>query len=170
MTTGGRGGPAAIISNHQEQLMTIFVKIRQGFTATLGAVLHGPETILAVTEKEFEAIAHKVEVLAADVAADLHLTKGYAMAVSPAQSAARAFTPASPPATETAVTSGAAPTLEAATAAAEETQAAAETEPEQAEPAQTEPEQAEPAQTELEQAEPAQVDPANAGAVEEAKA
>ncbi len=115
--------------------MTIFVKIRQGFTAVLGDVLHGPETILAVTEKEFEAIAHKVEILTEDIAADLHMTKGHPLAVSPAR---RACNLVSPPATETAATGGAAPTPDAAPAAAGEVQAAAETKPEQAEPAKAE--------------------------------
>ncbi|MDE8343966.1 MAG: hypothetical protein POG24_09115 [Acidocella sp.] len=70
--------------------MTIFAKIRLGFTIALGDILHEYNTIVAVTEAEFEGIAHKVEVIAEDVLADLHLAKGHALAVSPAVGAAMA--------------------------------------------------------------------------------
>lgn len=64
--------------------MIRYAKIRQGFTALVGEVTHEAGVIIALTGKEFEAIAHKVEELPGDVARALHITKGHALAVSPA--------------------------------------------------------------------------------------
>lgn len=63
--------------------MTVYAKIRAGFSATVGEITHEGGVIIAVTEAEFKAIAHKVEELSGDVARALHLTKGHALAVSP---------------------------------------------------------------------------------------
>lgn len=63
--------------------MVVFAKIRQAFTAVVGEVTHEAGVIVAVTEGEAKAIAHKVEFLAEDLARELHLTKGHALAVSP---------------------------------------------------------------------------------------
>lgn len=63
--------------------MVIYAKVRAGFSAAVGDVVHEGGVIIAVTEAEFKAIAHKVEELPADVARLLHLTKGHALAISP---------------------------------------------------------------------------------------
>nr|WP_295741523.1 hypothetical protein [uncultured Acidocella sp.] len=63
--------------------MVVFAKIRQAFTVVVGEVTHEAGVIVAVTEAEFDAIKHKVEVLERDVAMQLHLTTGHALAVSP---------------------------------------------------------------------------------------
>lgn len=64
--------------------MVRFSKIRQSFTALVGEVIHEAGVIIVLTEKEFEAVAHKVEELPRDLARALHLTKGHALAISPA--------------------------------------------------------------------------------------
>lgn len=81
--------------------MVVFAKIRQAFTAVVGEVTHEAGVIVAVTEDEFKAIAHKVEELTADLAQELHLTKGHALAVSPAAVAASPVLSAMPPAAPT---------------------------------------------------------------------
>lgn len=116
--------------------MVIFAKIRQAFTAVVGEVTHEAGVIVAVTEDEFKAIAHKVEVLGEDVAQELHLTRGHALAVSPAVTAAtgavlnRTATPAPEalvPSTDPAVPAGsAAPAPAAAQEAAEPVAAASD--------------------------------------------
>jgi hypothetical protein len=88
--------------------MAVFAKIRKDFTVALGAVLHEAGTIVAVTEAEFASIVHKVEELTEDVAVDLHLSQGHALAVSPALGAAK-YPMAPSPASETGNAGGAAP-------------------------------------------------------------
>ncbi len=73
--------------------MNIFAKIRAGFTLFLGEALHQEGVIVALTEAEFAAAEHKLEVLAEDVAQALHMTKGHALAISPALTVAALNTP-----------------------------------------------------------------------------
>lgn len=64
--------------------MAIYAKVRAGFSAVVGEMVHEGGVMIAVTEAEFKAIAHKVEELPEEIARLLHLTKGHALAISPA--------------------------------------------------------------------------------------
>ncbi|HQU04217.1 MAG TPA: hypothetical protein PLT25_05815 [Acidocella sp.] len=110
--------------------MNIFAKIRTSFSLVLGEIVHEGGVIVALTEAEFAAAEHKLELLEQDVAAMLHFSKGHALAISPALNASAALRPGLTPATETVNAGGGAPGPAETQAAPEARSGAAEPTPE----------------------------------------